>query len=172
MLFGTTKPATVLHAKSAIVWLRLASSVAWLDSAFIGRDAKIAPAFLHGGELASRINGTFLHTALDTRITQVLSWYILPHAALFAVLIAVADATAGLSLSLGLFVRAGATIAIARAVVNILVAGGAGTDTIGYNALLIIAGVICIVTAAGRKFGLDANLIDRFPRSAALRIIA
>jgi uncharacterized membrane protein YphA (DoxX/SURF4 family) len=172
MLFAISKPATILHAKPAVVWLRILSSLAWLDSAFVGRDAKVAPAFLHGNALAERISTTFVHTAIDARVAQLLTTYVLPHAAVFALLIACADAAAGVSLAFGLCVRLGAAIAIARALVNILVAGGAGTDAIGYNALLIAAGGICIATAAGRKCGVDAGLIDRFPRSSVLRMIA
>jgi uncharacterized membrane protein YphA (DoxX/SURF4 family) len=172
MLFGRIKPATILHARAAIVWLRVLSSLAWLDRAFVGKDASVAPAFMHGGALAARIGGTFVHTALDSRLAQLLTWYVAPHAALFALLVAAADVAAGASLALGLFVRLGAAVAIVRAAVNILVAGGAGADTIGYNAMLIAAAAICMVTAAGRTLGLDARLIDRFPRSAVLRSIA
>jgi uncharacterized membrane protein YphA (DoxX/SURF4 family) len=171
MLFGFRRP-TIIRAQRAIVWLRIFSSFAWIDSAFIGKDAKFAPAFIHGHELASRVSHTFVHTALDSRIAQLLTWYVAPHAAVFAVLIAVADAAAGISLALGLFVRLGAAIALVRAAVNIAVAGGAGADTIGYNGMLIVAAGICIGTAAGRKFGFDAGLVDRFPRVRALRLLA
>jgi hypothetical protein len=171
MLFDV-RPASVRHTKSAVVWLRICSSLAWLDSAFLGKDAKLAPAFLHGGALVSRIHTTFVHTAIDSRVAQLLDSYVVPHAALFAVLIAVADAAAGVSLAFGAFVRLGATIAIVRALTNIAVAGGAGTDTIGYNLMLVVAGAICIATAAGRKFGFDAWSIERFPRNATLRLIA
>jgi hypothetical protein len=171
MLFAVRR-TTVQNTKSAVVWLRLCSSLAWLDSAFVGKDAKFHAAFLHGGDLVARIQTTFVHTAIDSRVAQLLGWYVVPHAALFALLIAAADAAAGLSLGLGFFVRAGATIAILRALVNIAVAGRAGTDTIGYNAMLIVAATICIGTAAGRKFGLDGRLIERFPRSRLLRYFA
>lgn len=172
MLFGIRPAATIINSKWAIVWLRILSSFAWLDSAFIGKDAKLAPAFLHGGELASRIGHTFVHTALDSRIAQLLAWYVLPHAKIFAILIAFADVTIGISLALGLFVRLGAAIAVLRALVNIAVAGGAGADTVGYNGMLVVAAGICIGTAAGRKFGLDAQLIKRFPRNRMLRLVA
>lgn len=171
MLFGV-RPVTIRHTKAAVVWLRLCSSLAWLDSAFVGKEAKFAPAFLHGGALISRIHTTFVHTAIDSRVAQLMSWYVVPHAALFALLIAVADAAAGISLALGLCVRLGATIAVLRALTNIVVAAGAGTDTIGYNCMLIVAAVICIATSAGRKFGLDAWLIEQFPRNGILRFIA
>jgi uncharacterized membrane protein YphA (DoxX/SURF4 family) len=160
MLFGIAPAATVINSKSAIVWLRIVSSLAWIDSA------------LHGGELATRIQQTFVHTALDARIGQVLAWYVLPHAKFFALLIAVADVAISVSLAFGLFVRLGAAIAVLRALVNIAVAGGAGGDTVGYNGMLIVAAGICIATAAGRKFGLDRLLIERFPRMRALRLVA
>ena len=171
MLFGLP-PTTLRNTKAAVVCLRICSSLAWLDSAFVGKDAKWAPAFIHGGGLVTRIHTTFVHTAIDARVAQVLNWYVVPHAALFALLIAVADTVAGVSLGLGVFVRLGATIAIVRALSNIVVAAGAGTDTIGYNAMLIVAAAICIATAAGRKFGLDARLVDRYPRAEALRLVA
>jgi uncharacterized membrane protein YphA (DoxX/SURF4 family) len=172
MLFEISQPAKILKARTAVVWLRVLSSLAWIDSAFIGKDAKLAPPFLHGSELASRISGTFVHTALDSRIVQLLTWYVLPHAKLFALLIAAADTAIGISLMIGLCVRLGAALAILRALVNIAVAGGAGVDTVGYNGMLILSAGICLATAAGRKFGLDGQLITRFPGSAALRLIA
>jgi hypothetical protein len=171
MLFDV-RPTTIRNTKAAVVWLRICSSFAWLDSAFVGKDAKFAPAFLHGSGLVSRVHATFAHTAIDSRVAQLLSWYVVPHAALFALLIAAADAAAGVSLSLGVFVRLGAAIAILRALVNIAVAGRAGTDTIGYNLMLVVAAAICIATAAGRKFGMDSWLIDRFPRNGLLRLFA
>jgi hypothetical protein len=45
----------VYDARSSIVWLRLISSLAWLDSALVGKDAKLSYAFLSGLELAKRI---------------------------------------------------------------------------------------------------------------------
>ena len=47
----------VCHAGSSIVWLRVISSLAWLDSALVGKDAKLSYAFLSGVELARRIGG-------------------------------------------------------------------------------------------------------------------
>lgn len=172
MLFRTIRPATILNAKAGIVWLRVLSSLAWIDSAFIGTDAKIHPAFWHGGALADRISSTFVHTAIDSRVAHLLVTFVAPHAALFGSAIALADTLIGVSLVLGIGTRAGAALAIVRSLTNIAVAGGAGVDTIGFNAMLIAAAAICIGTAAGRKFGLDRGLIDRYPTSQVLRAIA
>jgi hypothetical protein len=172
MLFAPIGPARIRHARAALIWLRVLSSLAWIDSAFIGKDAKVAPAFFSGRALGARIHDTFVHTALDSRIAHVLTAIVLPHVADFAVLIAVADAAAGISLLLGFATRLGGAIAIARALTNIAVAGGLGPDTIGYNGMLAVAGALCMWTAAGREFGIDGKLIDRFPMSGALRLIA
>ena len=55
---------------------------------------------------------------------------------------------------------------------HILTAGGAGPDTIGFNAMLIVAGMICITTGAGRNYGIDRFLLARWPSLAFLRLIA
>ncbi len=78
----------------------------------------------------------------------------------------------GISLSLGLFTRLGGMLAILRAVINILVAGGAGPDTVGFNAMLIAAGAIGLTTRAGRRFGLDRLLLARWPTAKLLRLVA
>jgi hypothetical protein len=50
-------------------------------------------------------------------------------------------------------------------------AGGAGADTIGQNAILIITAGICIATATSRKVSLDVQLIERSARRA-LKLVA
>jgi uncharacterized membrane protein YphA (DoxX/SURF4 family) len=160
------------HAVGAIFFLRVMSSLAWLDSAFVGKDAKLATTFLSGTGLADVIRQKFVHTALAPAVVTILQNMILPHAMIFAMLIAFGDLAIGLSLFLGLFTRLGGAIAILRAVTNILVAGGAGPDTIGFNGMLIVAGAICITTGAGRYYGIDRYLLARWPSIAFLRLIA
>jgi hypothetical protein len=116
------------------------SSLAWLDSAFVGKDAKFASTFLSGAGLADVITQKFVHTALTPTVVDVLQKIVMPHATIFALLIAFGDLAIGLSLSLGLFTSLGGALAIVRAITNILVAGGAGPDTIGFNAMLMVAG--------------------------------
>ncbi len=161
----------VRHAESAIVWLRILSSLAWLDSAFVGKDAKLSPAFLSGVGLTKVVIEKFLHTAIFPWVVDLLHTLVLPHAQLFAVLIAVTDAAIGILLVLGLFTRLGGALAILRAVTNILIAGGAEVDTVGFNWMLIVAGAIAIATCAGRRFGVDRILIARSPSSRLLRIL-
>jgi len=161
----------VKYSRNAIVALRLVSSLAWLDSALIGKDAKFAPSFLSGAGLAQRVHDTFVHTALSPAIGTLLHAFVLPHPQLFAVAIAAADLRIGLSLAPGLLTRVGAAVAITRAVINILIGGGAGADTIGFNAMLITAGAIAFGSRAGRRFGLDRVLLARNPNSQLLRLL-
>jgi uncharacterized membrane protein YphA (DoxX/SURF4 family) len=156
-IIGPPETAGILHATAAIAVLRILAGLPWLDSALIGKDAKLAPGFLSGAVLSDRITTVFAHAALpgmDGFLTSV----VLPHVALFAVLIALADTLIAVSLLFGIFSRVGATIAIVRAATNIAVAAGLGADAVGYNALLIAISVIIIVTAAGRRYGVDWNL--------------
>jgi hypothetical protein len=62
-------------------------------------------------------------------------------------------------------------LAILRAVTNILIAGGAGSDTIGFNVMLITAGAIVVATGAGRRYGIDAVLLTRWPSARFLRLL-
>jgi hypothetical protein len=165
--YSAQQPLGINHAVGAVVFLRIMSSLAWLDSAFVGKDAKLTAAFLSGTRFAD-----FVHTAVTPTVVNLLQNIVLPHAKIFALLIASADLAIGLSLSLGLFTRLGGTLAIVRAITNILVAGGAGADTIGFNAMLIVAGAICITTGAGRSYGIDRFLLARWPSVAWLRFIA
>jgi len=155
----------VRHAPAALVVLRVGSSLAWLDSAFVGKDAKFAASFLSGAGLAERIRDTFVHSAATPQVAEILRIVVLPHAQIFAVLIALGDALAGISLALGLFARLGGAVAVLRSLVNIAVAAGMGTDAVGYNAMLALAGALVIWTDAGRLAGFDAVRVRRNPRS-------
>ena len=96
----------------------------------------------------------------------------LPNSQIFALAIGFGDLAIGISLSLGLFTRLGSVLAILRALTNILVAGGAGPDTVGFNVMLMAAGAIGLTTGAGRRFGLDRLLLARWPDVKLLRILA
>jgi hypothetical protein len=62
----------VCHARSSIVWLRVVSSLAWLDGALLGKGAKLSYAFLSGAELAKRIGETFVFTAVTPGVSALL----------------------------------------------------------------------------------------------------
>lgn len=116
----------------------------------------------------------FAHTAVAPWVSSLLTGAVVPHASLFAWLIALGHSGVGLSLLLGLFARLGGAGAIVLGITNILVAGGApnATDTIGSNYMLAVAGLAVLISAAGRSYGLDRLLIERFPNVRWLRVIA
>jgi hypothetical protein len=60
-------------------------------------------------------------------------------------------------------------LAILRAFTNILVAGGAGPDTVGFNVMLMVAGAIGLNTGAGRRF-VDSLLLARWPSAKLLAV--
>jgi uncharacterized membrane protein YphA (DoxX/SURF4 family) len=165
------EPVDLCHTRGSIVWLRVISSLAWLDSAFVGKDAKLSAAFLSGVELAKKINETFIHTAVTPGISALLRNLVLPNAQIFAIMIGFGDLAIGISLLFGFFTRLGGALAIIRAVTNLLVAGGAGPDTVGFNGMLIAAGAIALTTRAGRRFGIDAVLLTRWPNVRFLRFL-
>jgi uncharacterized membrane protein YphA (DoxX/SURF4 family) len=162
----------VLHAVAAVAWLRIFSSFGWLQSAFVGKDAKIAPDFLNGTGLATAIQTRFAHTALTPGIADFLTSFVLPHAFVFAILIALADTFAGLSLLTGFLTRVGGTVAVLRSISNICVAGVASAADLGFNEMLIVAGVICVVCAAGRVLGFDKRLVATSRPGDRVRIVA
>lgn len=57
-------------------------------------------------------------------------------------------------------------IARLRALTNIVIRGGASPDTIGFNLMLMIAGVIAIATGASRRYGIGGAMLSRSPRHA------
>ena len=169
---GANRTALVEHAPSAVACLRMFASLAWLSSALVGKDAKLATSFLSGAGLTQRVSDTFIHSAVAPIVSEFLQNIVLPHAHLFAILIGVGDLAIGVSLALGLFTRVGGAFAILRAGVNIAIGAGLGMDTIGFNAMLAFVGAVAIVTAAGRRFGVDAYLWRRWPDSRLLLYVA
>jgi hypothetical protein len=59
--YSARQPLDINHPVGAVVFLRMMSSLAWLDSTFIGKDAKFEPAFLSGAGLADVITKKFVH---------------------------------------------------------------------------------------------------------------
>ena len=158
----------------ALALLRILSCYSWFNGAFVGADAKFAPSFLSGVGLVQRINAPakgFVHSTLTPDVAHFLTATVVPHAVLFAWLIALGEAGVGFSLLLGLFARLDGLFAIAQAVTYALVAGGNGADTIGHNYMLALAGLVVLLSAAGRTLGIDGLLVRRFPNAGLLRVL-
>ncbi|OIK15152.1 hypothetical protein BIV60_10215 [Bacillus sp. MUM 116] len=161
----------VISAITALAILRILNSYNWLNGAFVGKDSKFAPDFLSGAGLASRINGGFVHTAINSGVASFLTDTVVPHASIFAWMLALGEACVGFSLLLGLFTRVGGFFAFTQGLVNILVVFGGGADTIGQNYLLMVLGLIFILTSPGRVFGLDGLLLKKFPNFRILKYL-
>ncbi|HZL33865.1 MAG TPA: TQO small subunit DoxD [Tepidisphaeraceae bacterium] len=164
----------VIAAAGSLALLRALSSYSWLSGALVGKDAKFNPGFLNGSGLAQRITKPatgFAHTALTDGVASFLTGTVVPHASLFAWMIALSELAIGLSLLFGIFARLGGLVAIIRAITNVLVAGSAA-DVVGHNYMLALAGLVVMLSAAGRAYGIDKLLVNRFPDSRFLRLVS
>ena len=167
-------PVGVMAAAGCLALLRALSSYSWLSGALMGSDAKLRPDFLSGSGLVARITDPekgFAHTALTDGLSSFLTGTVVPHASFFAWSIALSELAIGLSLLFGIFARLGGLLAIFRAVTNVLIAG-AKPDTLGHNYMLALAGLVIMISAAGRAYGLDRLIIARFPNSRLLRLLS
>lgn len=158
----TFGPVTALVA---LVALRIMTSWNWLNGAFFGTDAKVNPEWLNGDGLVKRIGGPggFAEKALYPWIGDFIRNDIASTPALWAWLIFLGYAFAGLSLLFGFLTRLGGLVAVLCALMNLLGAGGNGADTIGQNGLLLVLGATFMLTGAGRVYGVDRWLLERFP---------
>jgi len=93
----------------------------------------------------------------------ILTGLILPHAELFAPLVAVAEITVGVALILGGATRLAASIGIVLTLDYFLMKGDLVVDV--SNDIAFVVGLIALLaTAAGRTLGVDTILARRWPR--------
>ena len=155
--------------------LRIFSSYTWLAGALQGSDAKLRSGFLSGAGLFERVvsgpNAFATHAAFPA-LGRWLPGFVAAAPATLAWLLALGELAVGLSLLLGLLTRLGGLFAVVQAIVQTLAAAGNGADTIGHNYLLALTGLIVLVAGAGRKWGIDAVLLTRWPRSRLLHALA
>jgi thiosulfate dehydrogenase [quinone] large subunit len=95
---------------------------------------------------------------------QLVSAIVLPHVNLFASLVVAGELFVAIGMILGIATRAAATVAIVL-LVNYLCAKGLPPWSPASNDVPdILLAVLVIVSAAGRRFGVDQILHERFPR--------
>ncbi|QPR27569.1 hypothetical protein I6G97_14255 [Edwardsiella hoshinae] len=162
-----------MSALMALSVLRIAGSWNWINGAFLGTDAKSSLAWLSGSGLVERIGGAggFAAKAMYPWVGDFITHDIATHPVFWAFFIFLAYAVPGISLCLGLFTRVGGLVAMLAALMNLLAAGGNGADTIGQNILLLLIGAICMLTGAGRAYGIDGWLLSHCS-ARWLRIVA
>ena len=168
---GTDLERLAQWALVALVTLRIAGSWNWINGAFFGKDKKIAPDFLSGAGVTSRVESFFGKSgALYPSIADFLNTTVVNNAAFFGWLILAGELVAGICLLLGLFTRLGGLAATLSAVLNFMAAAGGGGDSIGQNYLLLLLGLIFMVVPAGRYIGLD-GVLQRRSNARILRIL-
>lgn len=150
-----------ISEKQALAILRILACYPWLSGAFYGKDAKVSMDFIFGSGLTDRINDGFIHTALNPTIVNFLTGIVVPHASVFAFMLALGEVAAGCSFLFGLFTRLGGIIAILHSIVNLLVLWKAGPETFGQNYLLIITALSFVLCGAGRTWGIDSLLLKQ-----------
>jgi uncharacterized membrane protein YphA (DoxX/SURF4 family) len=157
----------------ALVALRILTSWPWINGAFFGSDSKVGSYFLSGAFLKARISGPtgFAAHSLYPSVGHFVATTIYDNASFWAWIIFLGEATAGILLLLGLFTRIGGLVAALSALANLLAAAGGGADTIGQNYLLLVMGIVFVLAAPGRRFGLDGLILQRFPNVRCLRLV-
>jgi uncharacterized membrane protein YphA (DoxX/SURF4 family) len=151
----------LVNQLTVIAPLPAMSSYGWPGGTLVEKDAKLQPTFLNGSGFVDCIieSGTrFAHTALSHSVASFLTGTVVPHASFFAWIIALSELVIGLSsLLLGIFARLWGLMAILRAITNVLVAGS-GADRLGHNYMFALAGLVVLISAAGRGYVIDKLL--------------
>jgi len=128
----------------------------------------VYPKLQAGSSFAHILTGFLTHVALQ----NATAWYqsfvtsiVLPHVALFALLIVIAESAVALALISGTATRLAGVIAMLL-VTNYMLAKGLWWWNPSSNdgAFFVIA-LVLVLTAAGRTFGVDAKLAQRRPHS-------
>lgn len=119
----------------------------------------------HGNARPNELGG-FLKFALKNGY----GWYqnlvnsvVIPHASTFGTLVVVAEIYIGIALVLGFTTRVAASVALFL-LLNYMCAKGAVPWGPGIDQSDIVLAVIILLSDAGRIFGLDKLIADRFPK--------
>jgi thiosulfate dehydrogenase [quinone] large subunit len=94
---------------------------------------------------------------------QFVTGFVLPHADLFAFLVTIGECLVAVSLTLGLFTRAGALTAMWLNL-NYLLLKGPTNPSAWIDWLFILTAALILLTAAGRTWGLDGRFRATFAR--------
>lgn len=154
-------PGSILQgilARAALVLLRIYLGVIFLVAAWPKLRVDFTPGLTRFLEQVALEHGHPFYQEFVRRV-------VLPHASLFAALVTWGELLVGLTLVLGLMTRLSAAVALLL-VVNYMLAKGAWFWTPSSNdAAFAAISLALLIGAAGRTFGLDALLAQRWPRS-------
>lgn len=154
-------PGVILQgilARAALVVLRVYLGAIFLLAALPKLQQEFTPSMIGFLQLVALEKG---HPFYQEFVRQV----VLPNAPVFATLVTWGELLVGVSLILGLMTRLSAVVALLL-VVNYMFAKGAWFWTPSSNDAAFAA-ISCalLIGAAGRTFGLDAFLAQRWPRA-------
>jgi thiosulfate dehydrogenase [quinone] large subunit len=145
-------------ARAALVLLRIYLGVIFLVAVWPKLRVDFTPGLTRFLEKVALENGHPFYQEFVRRV-------VLPNASLFATLVTWGELLVGLTLVLGLMTRLSAAVALLL-VVNYMLAKGAWFWTPSSNdAALAAISLALLIGAAGRTFGVDALLAQRWPRS-------
>ena len=147
-------------ARALLAGLRVYLGIVFLVALF--------PKLTAGAPFAPRMTGFLQNVALPGAhgfYRAFLEAVVLPHPELFAGLVLVGEAVAALGLVTGTATRLAGAVAALLAL-NYMLAKGAWPWTPSSNdAAFLVIGLVVAAGAAGRTFGVDGLLAERFPRA-------
>jgi uncharacterized membrane protein YphA (DoxX/SURF4 family) len=138
------------------MWLFVLARV-YLGTSFLFSD--------HGNAQPNELAG-FLKYALHNGYgwyQNLLNSVVVPHSATFGTLVVIAEIYIGIALVLGFTTRFASCVAVFL-LLNYMCAKGALPWSPGIDQSDIILGLIILISDAGRTFGLDKLLANRFPK--------
>jgi uncharacterized membrane protein YphA (DoxX/SURF4 family) len=94
---------------------------------------------------------------------------VIPNAATFANLTAVGETVVAISLVLGLLTPVGAAVGLCLSIIYGLAVQHMSSGQLGFHVLLVSLMLAFFFARAGRTFGLDARLRNRWPAAAVSR---
>ena len=126
---------------------------------------KVTGAFVGGGTLAAEITKGVMKDPIGLHRAFIQA-VVLPHPVFFGHLVAYGELAIGLSLIFGCLTRISASFAAFHNL-NILlaIAWANGGPQLGLNRIFIVMEIVFVCAAAGRAWGLDGLLKERFPKS-------
>jgi uncharacterized membrane protein YphA (DoxX/SURF4 family) len=117
---------------------------------------KLQTGWITGGQALSNAVGAASDRAPGP-YADFLAEAVLPNSGIFAQLVTLGELGAGVSLTLGLFTRLGAATGMLL-VLNFMLMRGVGGVEASIDRIFFVACAICLLTGAGRVWGMDGPL--------------
>lgn len=160
---ATARPASFQQPTylGYLALLRIAVGYQFLSVAW----PKVTGTFVTGHVLLEDLAKTLLKDPIGAHRAFIQA-VVIPHPAYFGHLVAYGELAIGLSFIFGFLVRISASFAAFHNL-NILlaIAWANGGPQLGLNRIFIVLEIVFVLAAAGRAWGLDGFLKERFPKT-------